>query len=251
MPGNFFGIGVTIYGQDSAGGPAGPFNPASLFGGGETGFIYDATNLSTMFQERTGAAATTPSGANGPVGTWKDLSPNNNYAIAPSDAARCLSRQAAIPGTFVEPDIVDDAFVLGPAVGLFYVAACVVVPVGAVSLSTFANVAINTDNNDIRIETNSAWRGVGGVSNASDFSVAGGAFTVNGVATVAFANNTPHVFEAISPSAKNIGNLLGTATAARWGNMRTFRVFGISRVPSAGERASLRTWLGAAAGVVL
>lgn len=47
-----------------------------------------------LFQERTGAAATTPSVADGPVGTWQDLRGTAIYGTATSDAARPTFRVA-------------------------------------------------------------------------------------------------------------------------------------------------------------
>jgi hypothetical protein len=61
-----------------------------LFRKGEQGALYDPSVLTSVFQERTGAAATTPSTVGGVVGTLRDLSGRGNHATAPSDAARPL-----------------------------------------------------------------------------------------------------------------------------------------------------------------
>jgi hypothetical protein len=61
-----------------------------LFRKGEQGALYDPSVLTSGFQERTGAAATTPSAVGGVVGTKLDLSGNANHATSPSDAARPL-----------------------------------------------------------------------------------------------------------------------------------------------------------------
>jgi len=66
------------------------FDILSLFANGEQGALYDPSDLSTLYQQRTGAAATTPSAVGGVVGTMLDLSGRGNHATAPSDAARPL-----------------------------------------------------------------------------------------------------------------------------------------------------------------
>jgi hypothetical protein len=66
------------------------FDILSLFAGGEQGALYDPSVLTSLFQERTGAAATTPSTVGEVVGTVLDLSGRGNHATAPSDAARLL-----------------------------------------------------------------------------------------------------------------------------------------------------------------
>jgi hypothetical protein len=59
-----------------------------LFAAGEKGFnLLPGTSFNSFFQERTGAAATTPAGNGDPVGTVLD-NITGLYATAPSDAAR-------------------------------------------------------------------------------------------------------------------------------------------------------------------
>jgi hypothetical protein len=67
-----------------------PSQIQAMFGGGEQGVIYDATNAATMFQERTGTPPATPAGIGDACGSIMDLSPNGNWARAPSDAGRAL-----------------------------------------------------------------------------------------------------------------------------------------------------------------
>lgn len=106
------GLGLGLARGRSRGGGGDPLLAAiqAMFGSGEQGVIQDLTDPTSMFQERTGALATTPSGNNGPIGSLKDLSPNNNWAVAPSDAGRALSRQGvAAPNSYGEWDGVDDS----------------------------------------------------------------------------------------------------------------------------------------------
>lgn len=70
--------------------PEAPITGANLWAGGDEGAWYDPSDLTTVFQERTGASATTPSVADGVVGTILDKSGNGNHWVAPSDAARPL-----------------------------------------------------------------------------------------------------------------------------------------------------------------
>lgn len=71
-----------------------PFNPASLFSQGEEGVLFDPSDLSSMYQGRTG---TTAAAVGSPVGQLLDKSGNGNHAIAPSDAARPIL--ARVPAT--------------------------------------------------------------------------------------------------------------------------------------------------------
>lgn len=49
---------------------------------------YDPSDSSTLFQERTGASASTPAGVGDPVGTMLDKSGNGNHVTAVNDSAR-------------------------------------------------------------------------------------------------------------------------------------------------------------------
>lgn len=78
-------------------------------------FIPDPTN-GTCFQERTGAAATTPAGVGDPVGTIKSLT-GAIYATAPSDAARAVMSQDG-DTYYLLVDGVDDRYTIAPTVNL-------------------------------------------------------------------------------------------------------------------------------------
>lgn len=69
--------------------------------------LYDISDLSKLFEERTGASATTPASVDGVVGTALDLSGNGHHLTATSDAARPLLKSEG--GRFwLEFDGVDD-----------------------------------------------------------------------------------------------------------------------------------------------
>jgi len=57
--------------------------------------MLDVSQLATMWQDRGGAAATTPAVVDSPVGTMKNLGTIGGYFLAPSDAARPTLRSAA------------------------------------------------------------------------------------------------------------------------------------------------------------
>lgn len=69
--------------------------------------LYDISDLSSLFVERTGASASTPASVDGVVGTVLDLSGQGNHVTAPSDAARPILRESN--GLYwLEGDGVDD-----------------------------------------------------------------------------------------------------------------------------------------------
>ena len=71
----------------------------------------DASDQSTMYQERTGASATTLVSSDAdPVGTWRDKSGNARHVTAPSDAARPTYKVGIQNGkSSVRNDGVDDS----------------------------------------------------------------------------------------------------------------------------------------------
>ena len=70
------------------------FTPADLFSGGEDGGWWEPADTATVFQERTGASATTAAGVGDPVGTILDKSGNGFHMIANSDLARPTLEQS-------------------------------------------------------------------------------------------------------------------------------------------------------------
>lgn len=82
------------------------FDPVSLFAGGESGAIYDVSDLSSMFEERAGGG-TTPSSVNGVVGTIRDKSGLGNHWVAVADAARPILKQSGSI-YYLDTDSTDD-----------------------------------------------------------------------------------------------------------------------------------------------
>lgn len=58
------------------------------------GAYYRVSDLSTLFEDRGGATATTPASVDGLVGTIKDKGPNGRHLVATADAARGTLRLA-------------------------------------------------------------------------------------------------------------------------------------------------------------
>jgi hypothetical protein len=81
---------MMVLGGASVGGAASAFDPLSL-----SPYLWlDPSDLSTLFQERTGASATTPAGVDDPVGSMFDKGSAAVWWVAPSDAARPILRSA-------------------------------------------------------------------------------------------------------------------------------------------------------------
>lgn len=88
---------------------------------------FDPSDLTTMKQERTGAAATTAASIDGPVGSWRNKGAKGGWATAPSNAARPILRKV---GSFYRLDFdgVDDVLVLPtPAINLASIDLCIAV----------------------------------------------------------------------------------------------------------------------------
>jgi hypothetical protein len=86
---------------------AGLFPSYGLLGG-----WFDVSDLSSMFQESTGA---TPAAVNSPVGLIRDKSGNGNHLSQATSAARPLLRQDANGKYYLEGDGVDDTLT-GPSI---------------------------------------------------------------------------------------------------------------------------------------
>jgi len=101
---------LLIYVRKRAGEAA--FDPGSLFASSEGGAYYDPSDSSTVFQERTGASATTAAGDGDPVGTILDKSGNGNHLTAPSDSQRPVLRDRGSGVWALDFDGADDRLTL-------------------------------------------------------------------------------------------------------------------------------------------
>lgn len=102
MTGLALGLALGMTGREPRG-----FSPASLFAGGAVGIcVLPGTIYGAAYQERTGAAATTPAGHGDPVGTWHDRL-TGQYLTATADARRPLY-QVDVARHFLQFDGIDD-----------------------------------------------------------------------------------------------------------------------------------------------
>lgn len=244
------GIGLGVTWRSDAGSGAAAFNPASLFGGGEQGVIYDPSDAATMFQERTGASATTPSGANGPIGTAKDLSPNNNYATNSQDALRPTLRNSGalwwmefdgtgdfIRSTFACPQPITQILAWRP------------VAVG----SAFRSVVSSPSTNGM-FYANSATYNIYSGAVLAGMAISDGSDNVitiqyNGLSSRFARDNGSY-------SSGNAGSLAPdgfqlTESGGNAASMRVYFALSIGRLLSDPEIAQMRTYAGAKAGLAL
>jgi hypothetical protein len=86
----YYDVGAA--GRRRAAAVGGSFSPLSL-----SPYLWsDPSDLSTLFQERTGASATTPSVVDGVVGSMRDKGSAAVWWTAPSDAARPILRNSGV-----------------------------------------------------------------------------------------------------------------------------------------------------------
>lgn len=238
-------------GIQQAGGDPALAQIKAMFGGGEQGVIYDLKNAATVFQERTGALATTPSGADGPIGTLKDLSPNNNYCIAPSAAGSPAWRAAGYAETDGINDYLKVAFTLNQTV----------------TRVTCVRLIAGTANKRV-IDGGVEDAGLLFCSSANVLSIFSGAGVIGAIAaadgedlviTERFSSTTSRI--AKNSGSYTTGNagvsqpggitLGASAAGTNLGNARYYRTVAIARSLTDPEIAVCRTWCGAAAGLVL
>lgn len=162
------GIGTCFGGQgfDGGGSPP-PFDPLDLSPAG----WYKADV--GLFQERTGAAATTPALLlSDPVGTWQDQSGNNRHLTAATDAARGsvqLGLQNGLPG--VRFDGTDDAL-LNAALGALLAGSDVPHSIFYVSRSNTPAQTLQTEVLLTTVDGNAAFQAVYNASTTTGMTLA-------------------------------------------------------------------------------
>lgn len=187
------------------------FSPATMFTGGKAGVFYDTATLSSLFSDRS-ATPVTPAAVDGPVGTRKDLSGNNNHQIAASDAARPTLRTAG--GLYwLEGDMSDDRLIGGD---ISAVGASGAVFQGVSSDNVGAAVFLHRQPTSAGFWFGAAQSGSGSVAHDGAVSVTG--FNVDGVA---IANTRAALFTAVA-SASGATPHLFEARGATLGSVTTF-----------------------------
>lgn len=110
-----FGLGFGVNRGGGAGG-AGPFDPRSLYANGEQGYILDASDFSSMFQDAAGTVPVTATGQ--PVGRMLDVSGNGYIFTQTTDANRPTLMQDAGGNYYLSSDGVSKRLVSTTAVTL-------------------------------------------------------------------------------------------------------------------------------------
>jgi hypothetical protein len=228
-------------GSDSA------WTPAQLFPG--AGAWYDPSNLSSMFQEI--ASPVTPTTPGSVIGTIRDLSGNGHHGVSPTNAQRPLLNLTG--GVYaIQPNNANNTgFQLDSvAWNSIYIAAAVI-PQAAINLETLFSSLPETDAADIRRDflTGAYRSGANPNTNFADFTNGGGFSWINGVSGFAFSG--AHLAEFQAVSSLQVNNLLCEAAAGRGGSWFVAGAVMLNRVPSGGEQANIRTYLGAKIGLSL
>jgi hypothetical protein len=239
-----FSLGMSLISTRRASGAA-AFSPAVLFAGSVKGAWYDPSDLSSMFQD---TAGTTPVAANNdPVGRINDKSGNGNHLLQATAGKRPLY-QTASGLSWLLFDGVDDG--LATATGKTWAATsdyCLAVrSAGDPSVLAFDGTNSGTEFLGV-LQSASAAANNGGVGTPSNL-INGSALspdTRGGLFTA--LNGVDKVFEcqgaALDFSQLSIGDYAAFITSGR--------VYGIivSSTANSAQRAAVRTYLGAKAGL--
>lgn len=229
------------------------FSPASL----NPVIWLDFSDLSTLFQERTGAAATTQATIDGVVGTVRSKGNGGvNYFVAPTDAARGILR--LVNGKYsVQSDGVDDAYFCSDAFpATTYVA-------GAVqSTNTTWTTARYNAFLDARAATANRMGLLVKPGNTGLFEVPFPSSTRQNGTSIAPSNScwtnisTAFIFDIVTTAGKdgvgfgrNLGQYdtgLGAMAASK-----LYQIVALAQPPSTSNRLQLEIWLAAKSGVTL
>ncbi len=228
----------------------GTFDPTSIFGSGEQGIIYDLTNSATVFQERTGASATTPSGDVEPIGSLKDLSPNNNYCVAPTDGQRPLWNSAGYLSTDGVDDLLNALFTMNQTycrVSCIRINTHVSERIYSDGSGAGGGFLFNVSGDDIGIYAGSTLT-IATQTAGSDFVITE---RYSGATSRGALNNGSYVTgDAGTGNASGI-TIANTNPASLATSGRFYRIIMIDRDLTDVEIANCRTWCGAAAGLTL
>ena len=226
------GLSLTSVAVRGGGGVA-PWHPTDL-----TGLValYDISDLSTLFVERTGASASTPSSVDGVVGTVLDP----------------ILRSAG--GLYwLECDGVDDGMAF-TAVSPAMVAVSTLCASSPPSLATLLGRAAGSDANSVRLNNATAtYRAVGNSADGADFVTTVGETRVNGDVGFSFTFDVAHVVTATRGEAtpEDIGVFGLAATLSRYWKGNYYQIVLLSTPATGDDLSNLVTYLGAKAGLTL
>lgn len=248
------GIVITIDGGDSSLTTTPPtFDPASLFVSGESGAVYDFSNLSTLYEERT-AGGTTPSSVDGVIGTARDLSGLGNHWVAVSDAGRPLLRLSG--GVYyADADGVDDRMTATIAMAL------PVTRLSCIRQSTWVsgdrifhggvgNSYLGQNNVTPQLaHFNGTWGSLNGNASVGAFAVVCEQFGTSGTSGASLqVNNTTATTHT---GTYTNHTTISMSDGASPGEIDYAAVIVINRALTTTELANCKTWLGARGGITL
>ena len=245
------GIGLSLPQAALGGGGGVPLAQIQALFSAENGVIHDLTNSASVFQERTGASATTPSGDNGPIGSLKDWSPNNNWATAPSDVARPLYRLSQ----YAISDGIDDTMVTSALVAaqpITRVACWQLINAGAPFDSLFEQGPASLELYAQAGSITSYGTGEGilfGSVSAGQYYVTTEIF--NGASSKAALNNNAYVTGSTGLAPSAFFRLFAENGSSGFSELRYVKAISIGKLLIDPEIALCRTWAGQSVGLVL
>lgn len=253
----FHGIGLPVPAFPPSGLPAilSPLEIANL------NAWYDASDISTLFQDNAGATPVTTNGD--PVGRWADKSGNANHinqGAAGAKPAYTTGVQNGLAGlSFDGGDYLDSTATITPESATLFV----VLKTNLVNSATYgilsarhssnggAYLQQNVANNFRATRTPSSLNAVGATPTATTayivagaFNAAGGTIYVNGNASV----TASAVYSGVTPQPWRMGGSLNNSTAEMWAG-RILMACIYSRAITAGEKGQLFNYANAIYGV--
>jgi len=240
------GLDLSLSGNGGAGSAA-AFDPAMLFDG-DTGFVFDFSDGSTIFQET--SSPSTASGNGDPIGTVLDLSGNGNHISAATDANRPTYSSDGYGSFDGSDDYLTAAFTLNQTLTLVFSARAVGSIFFDILIAGGATSASISQDSGANVLTLFCGGVVGAIpfSNGEDFVI------------------TARASGATSRIAKNSGSYTtGNAGATNFGGItlgarndgvnpceaRFYRAIGIGRDLNDDEITAARIWCAAPAGIAL
>jgi hypothetical protein len=242
------GVGVGINAGHAS------FSPYDLFGGGLAGAWYDPSDLSSMWQESTAA---TPAVVNSPVGKILDKSGNGNHAVEVGVATttRPILRLGA-EGYYLEFDGVNDmlraTFTISQTIVRVSAVRMIAWASGRRIFDTGTGTASCTLYETGTTPTLQLYSGTTGLNSTGLAVGTDGVVTErhSGATSRIAINNGSYTTGSAGTTAPN-GITLGAGVGANYGNTRLYNVAMINSDLSDAKIASLRTFIGGKAGLVL
>lgn len=227
----------------------GVFDPVSLFGGGETGFIYDLSDSSTVFVEVEGNAPVTPTPNNNVLGTLLDLSGNDNHCAAASVFARPTWLSAGYATFNGFDDYLRASFTLNQPATIIASLRIVTDSLEAIAIGG-GIILYQRSAGTLSIVGSGSFLGELAFDAGEDFVVT---YRASG-ATSRLARNAEAYLTGDNPGSNALAGVSFAASidgSGTFTEMRLYRAVGIGRDLTDDEIADVRTWCAATAGITL